>query len=72
MRFVPSLSVLPDADLMEQVVDPRNLDRAWRQVRGKRGTVSVKSVTDVACKGRPALKPLSTSVSDYSHPHVNS
>jgi hypothetical protein len=32
----PSLSVLPDADLMEQVVGPRNLDRAWRRVKSNR------------------------------------
>ena len=29
----PSLSVSPDADLIEQVADPRNLDSAWRQVK---------------------------------------
>ena len=27
----PSLSVSSDADLMEQMVDPQNLERAWRQ-----------------------------------------
>ena len=40
----PSLSVSPDADLMEQVVDPRNLDRAWRQVKSNRGGPSVMAV----------------------------
>ncbi|MEJ7595707.1 MAG: group II intron reverse transcriptase/maturase [Planctomycetaceae bacterium] len=41
----PSLSVLPDADLMEQIVDPRNLDRAWRQVKSNRGAPGPDGMT---------------------------
>ena len=33
----PSLSVASETDLIERVVDPRNLDRAWRQVKSNRG-----------------------------------
>lgn len=41
----PSLSVSSETDLMEQVVDPRNLDRAWRQVKGNRGAPGPDGMT---------------------------
>jgi len=41
----PSLSVSPDADLMEQIVDPQNLDRAWRQVKSNRGAPGPDGMT---------------------------
>jgi RNA-directed DNA polymerase len=41
----PSLSVSSETDLMEQVVDPRNLDRAWRQVKSNRGAPGPDGMT---------------------------
>jgi retron-type reverse transcriptase len=33
----PALDVSPEDALMEQIVSPNNLRRAWRQVKGNRG-----------------------------------
>ena len=33
----PALDVSPEDALMELIVSPRNLQRAWRQVKGNRG-----------------------------------
>jgi RNA-directed DNA polymerase len=41
----PSLSVCLDVDLMEQVVEPQNLERAWRQVRRNRGAPGPDGLT---------------------------
>lgn len=41
----PSLSVSPDADLLEQIVDPENLARAWRRVKRNRGAPGPDGMT---------------------------
>jgi len=41
----PSLSVSPDASLMEQIVDPENLDRAWSRVKRNRGAPGPDGMT---------------------------
>ncbi len=50
----PSLSVLPDADLVEQVVDPRNLDRVWRQVKRNRGSPDARDEPTLRQRPAPA------------------
>ena len=44
----PSLSVSSETSLMEQIVDPRNLDRAWRQVKSNRGAPGPDGMTITA------------------------
>ncbi|MBL7041327.1 MAG: hypothetical protein ISR77_22005, partial [Pirellulaceae bacterium] len=41
----PALSVISTDALMEQVVDPANLDRAWRQVKRNRGAPGPDGMT---------------------------
>lgn len=41
----PSLSVSSDVDLMERIVDPQNLERAWRQVKRNRGAPGPDGMT---------------------------
>ena len=41
----PALSVFLTDALMEQVVDPVNLDRAWRQVKSNRGAPGPDGMT---------------------------
>jgi|TARA_R110000868_G_scaffold411705_1_gene707745 RNA-directed DNA polymerase len=41
----PSLSVSPDADLLEKVVDSGNLERAWRSMKKNRGAPGPDGMT---------------------------
>ena len=43
-----SLSVFPETDLMEQLVDPPNLDREWRRVKANRGALGPDGMTSKA------------------------
>ena len=57
----PSLSVSSDADLMEQMVDPQNLERAWRQVKRNRGApgpdgMTIKAFEDWCREHWPAVR----------------
>lgn len=47
----PSLSVSSETDLMEVIVDPRNVERAWRQVRRNRGAPGPDGVTITEFEG---------------------
>ncbi len=47
----PSLSVSSETDLIEAIVDPRNLERAWRQVKRNRGAPGPDGVTITAFEG---------------------
>ena len=41
----PALDVSPEDALMELIVSPRNLQRAWRQVKGNRGAPGPDGMT---------------------------
>ncbi len=47
----PSLSVSSETNLMEVIVDPRNVERAWRQVRRNRGAPPYDGVTITEFEG---------------------
>ena len=57
----PSLSVSSGTDLMEVIVDPRNFERAWRQVKRNRGApgpdgMTIKAFESWCVEHRPVVR----------------